>query len=76
MSNLDFQAMSRSELKTYLFSHRDDEAAWRVFFDKLELERDPNTITYPAPLDPESMRISEEAIRRRCEEMDRKQQEG
>ena len=60
MSKPDFAKMTRSDLKKYIIAHRtDDEAIQELFFHR----RNPNATRYPAPLDPESIRITEEAIR-------------
>ena len=31
----DYKNMTRKQLKEYLISHRNDEEAWAVFFEKL-----------------------------------------
>lgn len=69
MTELNFETMSRIELRNYLFSHRDDNRAWDAFFAKLGQDRssDPHQ-WYPAPLDEESIRITEEAIKQKIQE--------
>lgn len=71
MTELDFEAMSRVELRNYLNSHRDDNRAWDAFFAKLGQDRSSNQNQwYPAPLDEESIRITEEAIKQKIEEIE------
>ena len=48
MTKLDFERMSREELKTYLVSHRQDDEAWAFFFEKLN--RLDRSQCYPADL--------------------------
>lgn len=71
MTELNFEAMSRVELRNYLNSHRDDNRAWEAFFVKLGQDRslDRNQ-WYPAPLDEESIRITEEAIAQKIKEIE------
>ncbi len=64
----DFNAMSRAELLAYLKEHRTDDEAWGIFLDR----RNPNTKKYPAPLDEESIRIGEDAIRQKIQEVESK----
>lgn len=73
MTKPNFKEMSRQELKAYVMTHRDDNEAWDVFFEKLEQERSPDTKWYPAPLDEESIRIGEEAIRQKIQEIENRQ---
>lgn len=62
----NFDQMSRQELKTYVLAHRDDNEAWNAFMNKPVRKSNP----YPAPKDSESIRIGEEAIRQRIQEID------
>ena len=62
----DFNTMSRAELLAYLKEHRTDDEAWGIYLDR----RNPNAKKYPAPLDEESIRIGEEAIRQKIEEIE------
>lgn len=66
MDKPDFNAMSRAELLAYLKEHRTDDEAWRIFLDR----RSPNAKKYPAPLDEESIKIGEEAIRQKIQEIE------
>jgi len=66
MDKPDFNAMSRAELLAYLKEHRTDDEAWSIFLDR----RSPNAKKYPAPLDEESIRIGEEAIRQKIQEIE------
>jgi hypothetical protein len=38
MNKVDYESMTRKELRDYLRVNRQDETGWEVFFDKLELE--------------------------------------
>lgn len=58
----DFETMSMAELKTYVMSHRDDDAAWAKYIARL-VASDPKW--YPAPIDQEGVEIMEEAFRQR-----------
>lgn len=64
----DFDHMSRAELLAYLKEHRTDDEAWGIFLDR----RNPDAKKYPAPLDEESIRIGEDAIRQKIQEIERK----
>lgn len=74
MTELNFETMSRIELRNYLFSHRDDNRAWEAFFAKLEQDRSiSQNQWYPAPLDSDSIRITEEAIKQKIKEIEGKE---
>ncbi len=62
----NFNAIPRSELLAYLKEHREDDAAWGIYLDG----RNPNSQKYPAPLDEESIKITEEAIRQKIQEIE------
>jgi hypothetical protein len=47
MTQPDFQAMNRKELRAYVLQHRDDLQSVRVLIDKLMAES--SGIVYPAP---------------------------
>lgn len=71
MTEINFDAMSRAQLRSYLNSHRDDSQAWEVFFAKLNENRDLDQSSwYPAPLDEESVKITEEAIKQKIQEIE------
>lgn len=71
MTQLNFEAMSRAQLRSYLNSHRDDSQAWDVFFAKLNESRASDQgLWYPAPLDEESVKITEAAIKQKIEEIE------
>ncbi|MDV2998251.1 MAG: hypothetical protein N4J56_007956 [Chroococcidiopsis sp. SAG 2025] len=42
----NFQTMSKEELRTYVLNHRDDEAAFHTYMDKLHAQE--NRIEHPA----------------------------
>ena len=66
MTKPNFNEMSRAELKTYVLAHRDDDEAWGIYLAKLPR----GGKQYPAPLDEESIRIGEEAIRQKIQEIE------
>ncbi len=73
MNKPNFKEMSKSELIAYIKQNRtDDEAIRELFVNR----RNPNATWYPAPLDPQSIRITEEAIRNRVQEEDRRVSEA
>lgn len=58
--NPDFSAMTRSELKRYVLSHREDMEAMRELFVN---RSDPNAKVYPADFSEEGLQQAEEALR-------------
>lgn len=66
MTKPNFNQMSRAELKAYVLTHRDDEEAFRAFITKPVVRSGP----YPAPLDEESIRIGQEAILQKIQEIE------
>ncbi|MEG4813856.1 DUF6887 family protein [Microcoleus sp. K5-D4] len=75
----NFEEMSRSELKAYVLSHRDDDEAIRIFFGRRNPPDSKATWYGPmcnaegAPI-AENIRIAEEAIKKRVE-IDREKQQ-
>ena len=67
MTKPNFNQMSRADLKAYVLTHRDDEEAFRAFITKPVARSKP----YPAPLDEESIRIGQEAILQKIQEIER-----
>ena len=65
MAKQNCDEMSLAELKAYVLAHRDDDEAWGIYLDKLPR----GGKQYPAPLDEESIRIGEEAIREKIEKL-------
>lgn len=63
----NFNEMSRSELLAYLKEHRTDDEVWGIYLDRRS--PDETATWYPAPLDEESIRIGEEAIRQKTQEI-------
>ena len=60
MNKQNYEQMSTDDLIAYIKLNRtDDEAIRELFVNR----RNPNATKYPAPLDPETIRITEEAIR-------------
>lgn len=64
---LDFKSMSLAELRDYVKKHRnDDEAIHELFVNR----RNPDAKQYPPPLDEESIKVMEEALRRKVGELE------
>lgn len=63
-----FDEMSIKELRAYVLDHRDDMDA----LDALVSRRSPDSEAtwYPAPLTPETIKITEQAIQQRIQEVD------
>lgn len=68
MNKPNFYEMPRAELLAYLKTHREDDEAWGIYLDRRS--PDETATWYPAPLDEESIRISEEAIRQKIQELE------
>jgi hypothetical protein len=45
--NLDFSAMSKSELRTYVITHPDNKTAFHTFVDRFTAEASPETFDIP-----------------------------
>jgi hypothetical protein len=45
--NLDFSAMSKSELKAYVITHPDNKTAFHTFVDRFTAEASPETSDIP-----------------------------
>ncbi len=58
----EFETMSMAELKTYVMSHRDNEAAWSKYIARLVAS---DHKWYPAPIDQKGTEIMEEAFRQK-----------
>lgn len=58
----EFETMSMSELKIYVTSNRDDDAAWAKYIARL-VATDPKW--YPAPIDKAGEEIMEEAFKQK-----------
>lgn len=58
----EFETMSMAELKSYVMSHRDDDAAWAKYIALLVASEQK---LYPAPIDQKGIEIMEEAFRER-----------
>ncbi len=76
----NFEEMSRSELKAYVLSHRDDDEAIRIFFGRRNPPDSQATWYGPmctpegVPIE-ENIRIAEEAIKQRVEISNEKQKQ-
>ena len=57
---LDFQKMSRKELRTYVLNHRDDEEALRIYMDRMH--NDPGVIRQIGGLNEADLKFLEQAI--------------
>lgn len=65
MTKPNFKEMSRAELRAYVVATHDQEAIEELFVNR----RNPNAKKYPPPLDEEGMRIMEEAIRQKVNDV-------
>lgn len=65
MNKPNFKEMSRADLRAYIIATHDEEAIQELFVSR----RDFNAKKYPAPLDEESIRIGEEAIREKIKRL-------
>lgn len=64
MNRPNYRQMSLEDLIAYIKLNRtDDEAIRELFVNR----RNPNATKYPAPLDAETVRITEEAIRNKVQ---------
>ena len=64
MKKQNYGQMSTDDLIAYIKLNRtDDEAIRELFINR----PGPNATKYPAPLDPETVRITEEAIRNKVQ---------
>lgn len=70
MKAANFEAMSRAKLKSYLSEHRDDSRAWDAFLGKIDQERLPSLQWYAAPLDEETIQLTEQAIQQKVKELE------
>lgn len=73
----NFEQMSKSELTTYVLENRNDLEAMRYLFripPGVEVKRYPPMFTEDGKPIEENIRIAEEAIRQKIEEIDRKKQ--
>lgn len=61
MNKPNYKQMSSLDLIAYIKLNRTDDEA--MFVSELVNRRNPNATKYPAPLDPETISITEEAIR-------------
>lgn len=72
----NFEQMSKSELTAYVLENRNDLEAMRYLFripPGVEVKRYPPMYKNGKPIE-ENIRIAEEAIRQKLEEIDRKNQ--
>ena len=73
----NFEQMSKSELTAYVLENRNDLEAMRYLFripPGVEVKRYPSMSTEDGKPIEENIRITEEAIRQKIEEIDRKKQ--
>lgn len=61
---LDFQQMSRKELRTYVLAHREDEEALRVYMERLHNE--PGVIRQTGGLNEENLNQLKQFIAKRA----------
>ncbi len=68
----DFDTMSIPELRAYLLSHRNDDAAFYKLADRLEASCDDSYL-YPIPDTPENIAIMETAIREHVKKLEERE---
>ena len=64
----DFNSMSKTELRAYVLTHREDEEAIHELFINRST---PNGKVYPSPLNKDGMKIMDEAIHNKIQEIER-----
>ncbi len=60
---LDFQKMSRKELRNYVLAHREDDEALRIYMERLHNE--PGVIRQTGGLNEEDLNQLEQLIKKR-----------
>lgn len=63
---LDFEQMSRSELRSYVLTHRSDEEALRIYMERLRNE--PGVNRHTGGLNEEDLKQLEQLLSRRVKE--------
>lgn len=63
---LEFQQMSRKELRTYVLTHREDEEALRIYMKRLHNE--PGVIRQTGGLNEEDLNQLEQLLEKRVKE--------
>ncbi len=58
---IDFQRMSKEELKAYVLTHKEDTEAFYALADRLKIDNQ-DVPWYPSPTTPENIAIMEQAI--------------
>jgi hypothetical protein len=58
---IDFQRMSKEELKAYVLTHKEDTEAFYALADRLKTDNQ-DVPWYPSPTTPEAMAIMEQAM--------------
>ena len=66
----NFEEMTNAELRAYALAHREDMEPLRVLYNRRS--PDSEATWYPAPLTPETIKISESAIKQRIQEIENK----
>ncbi len=59
----NFSDMNVSELRAYVVTHREDETAFQMLIDRLKVNA--SGVRYPCPNTPETIAITQKAIRER-----------
>lgn len=65
MDKANFKQMSRADLRAYIVATHDEEAIQELFVSR----RNPSAQKYPFPIDQESVRVGEEAIREKIKSL-------
>lgn len=63
---LDFQRMSKAELKAYVFAHKEDTEAFYALADRLKADNQ-EVAWHPSPTTPEAIALMEQAIQERLQ---------
>ncbi len=58
---VDFQSMSKAELKAYVLTHKEDTEAFYALADRLKTDNE-EVPWHPCPTTPEAIAIMEQAI--------------
>ena len=66
MKKIDFDKMTRKELRSYILTHREDDEAIEALIDR----GSPHSTTYPCPRTEEDLTEMREILKRKLDDMD------